>query len=187
MKKLFIAILAILMLSACGKQEVPEQPPVEEPEVIHTPVEEEPIVAQPEQEPVEIPVEIVEPEKPAEDDCPIEWETIHVEGLIEDTIAYDLEQLTFSGVDGAEAMSQFYASLVAQLEKHTKETVYPAVMDLHTGANVYGIVSGINYSHEYFEATYEYRVEYLNGQEPESFTRIDRFDVLTGEVIAAEQ
>ena len=25
MKKLFIALLAILMLSACGKQEVPEQ------------------------------------------------------------------------------------------------------------------------------------------------------------------
>jgi len=186
MKKLLISLLAILMLTGCGKQEAPVQPPVEEPEVIHTPVEEEQIVAQPEEKPVEIPAQIVEPEKPSEDDCPIEWETIHVEGLIEDTIAYDLEQLTFSGVDGASIMSQFYASLVTQLENHIKETVYPAVMEQHTGANVYGVVSGINYSHEHFEATYEYRVEYLNGTEPQSFTRTDRFDVLTGEVITEE-
>ena len=50
MKKLLISLLAILMLSACGKQEAPVQPPMEEPEVIHTPVEEEQIVAHPEQD-----------------------------------------------------------------------------------------------------------------------------------------
>jgi len=193
MKKMIIALLAIVLLTACGKQEEPVAPIPEEPAAAETPVEEKPAEDPVEEKPapVEIPVQIVEPEaepeQPSGENCPIQWETTHLEGLIEDTVAYDLEMLTFSGVDGAEKMTRFYAELAAQLEKHTKENIYSVVMEQHTGANVYGRISNTNFSLDHFEATYEYRVEYLNGSEPESFTRTDRFDVHTGEVLAAEE
>jgi len=191
MKKLCIVLLALLMLTACGRQEAaqpPVAPPDPEPvtaEVPEEPAEPEPV---PEEEPVEIPTQIVEPQEPSPEEIPeeiypLEWEAVHVEGLIEDTVAYDLEQPVFAGTDGAETISGFYTDLVTQLESHTREQVYPAVMEQHTGANVYGKVSHMKWNDQWVEVLYLYRVEYLNDTPAEEFTRVDRFDLTTGEWI----
>ena len=193
MKKLLIAILAVLLLAACASKEAPV-PPVEEPEIVQPPVEEAPVEA-PKPEPVpEVPVEEpaepspllpVPEELPEEQPFSLERDVIHVEGLIEDTIAYDLEQLVVSGVEGAEQINGFYEELVQQLEAHTKENIYPAVMEQHTGANVYGIVTHMKWDDTLVEVVYVYRVEYFNGTEPEEFTRTDHFDAVTGEKVEA--
>lgn len=187
MKKLLITALALCLLCGCAKNsEVPVNQ--SEPEVPS------PAVTQPEtvpdEKPVEMETEIVEPspdenEIPS-DDVPLEWQILEVDGLIEDTVAFGMEKPIFSGVDGAEVINSFYEALLAQLENHTRETVYPAVLDKHTGANVNGILDAISYSHQWVEVTYTYAVEYLDGSEPESFTRTDRFDLTTGELLEEE-
>lgn len=194
MKKLFIAILAILMLSACGKQEVPEQPPVEEPEVIHTPVEEEPIVAQPEQNGEPVPEESRDwtPEQPSEDEGVADtfgYGTEELEGLIEDTIGYTISypQFEMHGYDGKDQINAFYEALALSLEQHTKENVYPQVMERHCVANVFGEVVNVNHENEpELAVTYEYRVEFSDTEEPTVFLRTDYFDMNTGECTHTE-
>lgn len=191
MKKMLIALLAVLMLTACGKQEEPAAAPSMPEEVVQTPVEEAPVV-ETEQEPVEIPVQVEEPQEPSpeeipEEEFPLEWEITHVTGLIEDALAYDLEQISVSEIDGRDAINAFYEKLIGQLEAHTKETIYPAVMEQHAMANVYGKMQAISWNEEWVEVEYEYRIEYLDGSDPESFTRTDRFDVKTGEIFAAKE
>lgn len=187
MKKLLITALALCLLCGCSKS---SNVPVTEPE----PEVPSPAISQPEivyeEQPVEMETEIVEPspdenEIPS-DDVPLEWEILEVDGLIEDTVAFGMEKPIFSGVDGAETINSFYDALYDQLENHTRETVYPAVLDKHTGANVYGTVGSISYSHQWVEVPYTYEVEYLDGSDPESFTRTDRFDLTTGELLAEE-
>ena len=191
MKKLMILAMALLLLCACGKQEepaAPVAPPMQE-EVAEAPATDEVP-----KEPVEIPTEIVEPEEPKEpspaevpeESFPLDWGMTCVEGLIEDTVAYQLDQPYFENMDCADKISEFYAALVTQLENHTKENVYPAVMEQHTGANVYGIMDAISWNDQWVEVEYTYRVEYLNGAKEEKFSRIDRFDLQTGEIIYAE-
>ena len=196
MKKLLIALLAMVLLTACGRQEepaAPVAPPIPE-QTVQAPVKEAPAV-DPEDVPIKIPVQVEgsqEPQEPSpweipEKEFPLEWEITHVTGLIEDAVAYDLEQIIVSEIDGKDAVNVFYEKLVAQLEAHTKETIYPAIMEQHGMANVYGAMKAISWNEEWVEVEYEYRVEYLNGSDPDSFTRTDRFDVHTGEVLAAEE
>lgn len=191
MKKLLIAVLALLMLTACSKEQEAAAPPVEEPEVVHTPVEEEKIPEEPETAPVEIPTEIVDPEsaEPAEepeDSAPFQWEITHVEGLVEDTVAYDLELPVFSDADGADQINDFYEKVIDQLVTHTKENVYLAVMEKHTMANVYGTMLNLSWEEDWVEVEYEYRLEFLDDSAPDFFTRTDRFDLQTGERISSE-
>ena len=190
MKKFLIALLAILMLTACGKQDEPAAAPPMPEEVVQTPVEEAPVV-EPEQEPIEMPVQVEEPQEPSpeeipEDDSALIHEIIHVEDLIEDTVAYNLEQPVFSDFAGAEQVNTFYEVLVQQLAEHTKENVYPAVMEQHTMANVCGVVEYLHWDADQVQVTYQYQVEYLNDTPADTFSRTDCFDLKTGEIIPAE-
>ena len=189
MKKLLIVLLAMLMLTGCGKQEAPVQPPVEEPEVIHTPVEEEQIVAQPEQDVEQTPEEPRDwtPEQPSQDEGVADtfgYGTEKLEGLIEDTIGYTISypQFEMHGYDGKEQINAFYEALALSLEQHTKENVYPQVMERHCIANVFGEVTAVDHEKEpELVVSYEYRVEFSDSEEPAVFIRTDYFDMNTGE------
>lgn len=193
MKRIVALLLALLILSGCGaapepapepepevKTEAPKQPaPAPEPEPEKPEQREEP--EQPEQPAAEEPIE----EEPAAE-VPLEWETSHLDGMVEDAVAFDLEILQVSGIDGAETINQYYLDLAAYLENHTRDTVYLEVMEMHTMANVYGVVSSVSWEEPCLVVEYLYRVEYLNDKETGEFSRVDRFDPATGELLPEE-
>ena len=184
MKKMLIALLAVLMLTACGKQEEPVQPPVEE----------EKIVAQPEQEFEPTPDEPRDwtPEPPSQDEGVADtfgYGMDELEGLIEDAIGYTIAypQFEMHGYEGKGQINAFYESLAVSLEQHTKENVYPQVLERHCIANVFGEVTEVNHDEEpELAVTYEYRVEFSDSEQPTVFIRTDYFDMESGECLRTE-
>ena len=177
MKKLFAALLAVLCLAGCGAKEEPQPA-----EVQPTPAVEEPTPAEPAPEApevVEIPMEVLPEEIPSQTLTMPDYETVQLEGLVEDAIGYVIAYPVFSGFDGAETVNEFYLSLAEHLERYTKETVYKDVMEKQLVASVYGEVTSVQTDGEKLQVDYVFRVETEDNVDEN--TRTDVFDLATGE------
>ena len=185
MKKLLAAIAAILILAGCSQKPddfavsdviVPEpQDVVEElPQVTETPVE-------------EIVVEDAEPElteeAPAEAIDTYALSEDKLEGLVGDTIGYSFDTPVFDGFAAADQVTTFYADLAAHLEGYTKETINEQCLNNSLMASVFGEITHTNLVNNglALEVHYEFRVEYSDGTKKIN-TRVDTFDIQTGEV-----
>ena len=128
MKKLFAALLAVLCLSGCGAKEQPQPAEAQSAPVVEEPTPAEPAPETPEV--VEIPMETLPEETPVEGLSIPDYETVSLEGLVEDAIGYVIDYPVFSGFDGAETVNGFYLNLAEHLERYTKETVYKDIAKL---------------------------------------------------------
>lgn len=183
MKRLFLMISLLFLLTACGKQEetapvVPEAPPVEE--VTELPEEPAPVE--------EIPMEIVTPEEdtPAAETeaeavpAPFTFET--ADGLIEDTVGYLFVIPTFE-VAGADAIREYYVELTDHLADYTKETVYTEAASRGCIVSVYGEVTEAVLQGDVLTVTYVYRCEFSDTEQPTANVRTDSFRAATGEKV----
>ena len=177
MKKLFAALVAVLCLAGCGAKEQPQ--PVEA-EPIPTVEEPAPVEPAPETpEVVEIPMEVHPGEIPAQNITMPDYETVQLEGLVEDAIGYVIAYPVFSGFDGAETVNGYYLNLAEHLERYTKETVYKDIMEKQLVASVYGEVTSVQTDGEKLQVDYVFRVE--TEDNVDESTRTDIFDMTTGE------
>ena len=188
MKKYIAALLAVLCLAGCSAKEekadmvgvtvvtqqqedvspapkLPEELPVEEVIVEEQPVE-------------EIPVE----ETPMKGE-PMEYESLMVDGLVEDAIGYGFEIPVFADLEGAEKINEFYEALVDQLTEYTKQTVYEAVQEQGTMANVFGEVTFAERQGDLLAVGYAFHVQLAGEEELKSSDRTDYFNMQTGELV----
>ena len=175
MKRLFAFIFAMIFLCGCQTE-----PPVEIPE--EKPAAEAPVVEETPAEPVEIPVETVEPEKYyTEMNLDAPYETLTSEGLVEDSVGYIYEYPVFSEIAGAEKINTYYTELMDFLADYAKEVVYPQCADRYTIANVNGTFE-IDAADEGLQLAivYTVTVQFADADEPESFSRTDVFHPDTG-------
>lgn len=173
MKRLFLMIFALLLLTACGKEELPPVADVQTSEVIIEEaapvVEEVPIVVD------ELPEETVftAPETVA-------YTSENLEGLVEDTVGYTFEIPTFA-VDGAEQIRAYYEALAEHLEGYTKETVYQKAVERSCIVSVYGYVASASVEGETLSVDYVFQCDFSDSEENEENLRTDSFNIHTGE------
>ena len=188
MKKYIAALLAVLCLAGCSAKEeksdmvgvtvvtqqqedvspaptLPEELPVEEIIVEEQPAE-------------EIPVE----ETPVKGE-PMEYESLMVDGLVEDAIDYGFEIPVFADLEGAEKINEFYEALVDQLTEYTKQTVYEAVQEQGTMANVFGEVTFAERQGDLLAVGYAFHVQLAGEEELKTSDRTDYFNMQTGELV----
>lgn len=176
MKKLFAAVLALLLVTGCGAKEeedhtaqiAPDPQPVAEDTENNAQNQEN-------STPVEIPVEITS----VPEDAPYEVELL--EGLAGDAVGYSLEIPTFSKYNGNEVIHKFYVDMVDNLETYTQGTVHDTCLERHCMANVFGRVDGAWEEDGLLTVEYSYEVQFTDQEEPDVNTRTDVFDVETGE------
>ena len=191
MKEKFAALLAVLLLlTGCGqKTQMSDVAVLEEPEAVEeeAPAAEEPDPA-PEEKPAELPVEEPDPEIPAcEDGVAPEWDEAQfeltvVEDLIEDAVAYKLDQPTFTGLNGADKINSFYADIILNLENFCKSQIFNEAMEKSCIADAYGILDFARIIDGELQVQYRFRAEFSDETEREN-VRIDYFDVETGDRI----
>ena len=186
MKKLLAAVLAVLCLAGCSQKpddfEVvdvitvkPDAVVEEVPEVEEVPVEEVVVEEEPAEELTEdAPEGAIDTYAVSED---------KLEGLVGDTIGYSFDTPVFAGFDAADPVTEFYQKLATHLEGYTKETVNEQCLDAGLMASVFGEIKDILLVRDGLglEIHYEFRVEYSNGTVDVN-SRVDTFDVVTGEV-----
>ena len=185
MKKLFAAVLAVLCLAGCSQKpddfEVvgaitvkPDAVVEEVPEVEEVPVEEVVVEEPAEELTEEAPENAIDTYAMSED---------KLEGLVGDTIGYSFDTPVFAGFDAADTVTEFYQKLATHLEGYTKETVNEQCLEAGLMASVFGEITGNNLVNDgqALEIHYEFRVEYSNGTVDVN-SRVDTFDVVTGEV-----
>ena len=177
LKKLFAALLAVLCLAGCGAKEQPQPAEVQPAPAVEEPTPAEPAPETPEV--VEIPMETLPEETPVEGLSIPDYETVSLEGLVEDAIGYVIDYPVFSGFDGAETVNGFYLNLAEHLERYTKETVYKDIMEKQLVASVYGEVTSVQTDGEKLQVDYAFRVETEDNVDEN--TRTDVFDLATGE------
>lgn len=115
--------------------------------------------------------------------CPLSWEILSEDGMVEDAVAFDLQQPVFSGADGADSINAYYDELITSLIHHTRDKIYTAVMEAHTMANVCGTADIQAVSSGEIAVCYTYDVEYVSQLAPQSFSQTVRFDVITGQIL----
>ena len=179
MKRLILIFSLILLLTACGKEELPVVPEEVLPVPAPTETVEEPVT--------ELPIEIVTPELPEETVVEAGGEAVSytseaVEGLIEDTVGYLFEVPSFD-VEGAETIRTYYEELAAHLEGYTKETVYPEAASRGCVVSVYGEVTEAVLDGEVLTVTYVCECDYSDTDESAENARTDTFSAATGEKI----
>lgn len=185
MKKLIAAVLAILCLAGCAakKEYTPDAmpaAPVETP--VETPMKEE----TPAPPATEVPVEIITPEAPKQEQAEqepvqqVEFTDQPVEGLVGDAVGYILSVPVFSGYPAAGTINGFYTAMVADLEKYTEEKVHTQCLEKSCVANVYGEVTQAVVQNGELSVTYEYRIEFSNENDPTVNVRTDCFNTQTG-------
>ena len=177
MKRLILIFSLILLLTACGKEELPVVPEEVLPVPAPTETVEEPVT--------ELPIEIVTPELPEETVVEAGGEAVSytsetVEGLIEDTVGYIFEVPTFD-VEGSENIRTYYEELTKHLESYTKDTVYTEAASRACIVSVYGEVIDAVLDGEVLTVTYVYRCDYSDTEESSENVRTDSFFAATGE------
>ncbi|MBR5520305.1 MAG: hypothetical protein IKU55_06260, partial [Clostridia bacterium] len=80
-------------------------------------------------------------------------------------------------------MRMYYEDLVQDMEGFTKDVVYEKAMERSCGVSVYGKVVTAVMIDDVLFVTYAYECHYNDAEEPETETRIDRFDPVTGEPV----
>jgi uncharacterized protein YraI len=130
------------------------------PPVVDTPVEETPVKGE-----------------------PMEYESLMVDGLVEDAIGYGFEIPVFADLEGAEKINEFYEALVDQLTEYTKQTVYEAVQEQGTMANVFGEVTFAERQGDLLAVGYAFHVQLAGEEELKTSDRTDYFNMQTGELV----
>ena len=187
MKKYIAALLAVLCLAGCSAKE-------EKADMVGVTVvtqQEEPAPKVPEELPVEdVPVEEIPAEVPQEETPvvgePVEYESLMIDGLVEDAIGFGFEIPVFADMEGAEQINAFYEELVDQLTAYTRQTVYEAVQEQATMANVFGEVTFAERQGDLLAVGYAFHVQLAGEEELKTSQRTDYFDITTGEVVKFE-
>ncbi len=185
MKKILIAILALLTLSACGKKEEapikPAAPDIQEnpPAVSEEAAPEIPEDAQPIEIPVEM-VEEVEEEYDLQKPVPA-YTSARAEGLVEDTVGFVYDYPVFEEL---EAVNAYYENQITGLTDYAKRIVYETAMDRHTIANVTGTFTVE--MEENLMVTLTVKVEFGDEEDPIEFSQAEQFDSETGCHIESE-
>lgn len=188
MKRIAIfAALAVLLLSACQKAPAdPVAPPVTDTQTTQTDTAPEP---GDEQEIEEIPTEIVPATDSASPLEPVPAEITAtdntVEEGIEDSVGYSYVLPVFSGFDGAQAVTDFYAALLTEMDAYARETVYETAQARHCVASVLGSYTLDGVRDNQLRVTYTVTADYAEGEDVTS-TRTDAFDMTTGEHLLME-
>lgn len=179
MKKLFALIFALLMLTACSKE--PSAP-----EVVQPPVEQT-VTEQPQEGTVpEVQPEIILPDAPEQTVIAspeaVSYTSELVEGLVEDAIGYSFEIPVFD-LSCNDAIRPHYEQLVSSMISFTTEVVYTNAMERGCVVSVYGYVSEATVIDNVLAVTYVYECDYSDAEESTEETRIDRFDLLSGQIM----
>ena len=171
MKRLYLIIFALLLLTACGKQEPPL--PVERIEPL--PVETAPAVE-------EVPITVEDAAEQTVISSPeiVAYTAETLEGLVEDTVGYTFEIPTFD-VEGADAIRTYYQELAEHLEGYTKETVYTQAAERGCIVSVYGYVASASVEGETLSVDYVFQCDFSDTDESTENLRTDSFNVVTGE------
>ena len=177
MKKLLAIILMMLTLTGCSFVMMPKNDHVEmpkpEPEIVVEGAEEE--VELKIEDPVEASMEV-----PAEE--ALGYESLMVDGLVEDTISFGFEIPVFD-VPGGEKIGEYFDRVVRSMEDYTKEVVYEEAMGRSCIASVYGQVDSATLEDGIIAVEYSYICQYSDAEEPEVHTTTLCFDMQTGEVV----
>lgn len=170
MKRLFAIILMIFMLTACAAE---KPQPQEEAPAAETEVTEEIVREAPAEE---------EPEEPsyAEEEMP--YESIMVDGGVEDTVGFGFEIPQFD-CPGSEKIREFFDWTVQNMEDYTKEVVYENAMSRGCIVSVYGRVDSATVADNILTVHYSYECQYSDAEEPEVESTVMRFDMTTGEPV----
>lgn len=172
MKRLFLILFSLLMLTACGKEELP----IVETETLPTPVQTQPA----KETPMPVPEDEEEPIAAQEQADPVSYTVQTVEGLVEDTVGYIFEIPVF-GLPGGDAIVTYYEDLAAHLVDYTRETVYPQAAERGCIVSVYGEVVSATGEGGVVTVEYAFRCDYSDAEETEETLRTDLFDVISGE------
>ena len=173
MKRLFLLIFSLALLTACGKEAAPPpaSPPVEAAEeVLPAPVEEIP--------PADVPIT----DQPSGEVEQASYISAKIEGLVEDTVGYVLEVPTFENVP--EAVNTFYADLGEHLERYTRETVYAEAAARSCVVSVESMVTSATVKDGVLAVGYTYHCDFSDRDVVNGNSRTDRFDLATGEHIS---
>ena len=192
MKRIAIfAALAVLLLSACQKAPAdPVAPPVTDTQTTQTDTAPDP---GDEEEIEEIPTQVVpstdsaSPSASPLEPVPAEITATDntVEEGIEDSVGYSYVLPVFSGFDGAQAVTDFYNALLAEMDAYARETVYETAQARHCVASVLGSYSLDGVRDNQLRVTYTVTADYAEGEDATS-TRTDAFDLTTGEHLLLE-
>ncbi len=178
MKRLFLIISLILLLTACGKTEegsatpdIPEEVEITEEATATEPTVETEIVITP-----DVPLETVI----SNSGEPVSFTTEVLEGLVEDTVGYTFEVPAFD-VEGTEPIRTYYEELAAHLEGYTKETVYTEAASRACVVSVFGYVTDAVLDGDVLTVTYAYECDFSDTEESVENVRTDKFSAATGE------
>ena len=176
MKRLILIFSLILLLTACGKEELP----IVSEEVLPVPAPTEEVTEP--VPPVEVETTVIAPEETVIESggSIVHYTSEMLEGLVEDTVGYTFEVPTFD-VAGAEAIRTYYHELAAHLESYTKETVYTEAASRACIASVYGYVTEATLDGDVLTVTYVYECDYSDTEESVENVRTDAFSAATGE------
>ena len=185
---IFAALAALLLLTACQKAPAADlvTPPLTDTQTTQTDTAPEP---GDEEEIEEIPTQVVPSTDSASPLEPVPAEITAtdntVEEGIEDSVGYSYVLPVFSGFDGAQAVTDFYNALLAEMDAYARETVYETAQARHCVASVLGSYSLDGVRDNQLRVTYTVTADYAEGEDATS-TRTDAFDLTTGEHLLLE-
>ena len=186
---IFAALAALLLLTACQKTPAadPVAPPVTDTQTTTDTTTQ--ADTGDEEEIEEIPTQVVPSTDSASPLEPVPAEITAtdntVEEGIEDSVGYSYVLPVFSGFDGAQAVTDFYAALLTEMDAYARETVYETAQARHCVASVLGSYSLDGVRDNQLRVTYTVTADYAEGEDATS-TRTDAFDMTTGEHLLLE-
>ena len=114
-------------------------------------------------------------------------DTVIIDGLVEDAVSFCFYIPVLSDYAGAETINNQYSDLSNSLNEYAKTTVYEKCLEQHTVADVTGTFVSASPAEQQLEITYTVEVKFADSDEKESFSRVDTFDLQTGELLSSKQ